>query len=101
MDSDALKKAGFVEDRAMKTSTEDAAEKNGLNVGGAYVVLGAWKRAQVTLLFEQNTAPEPVGTGLTATVTHPAVCIVSSPRGRVTCNAEDTELILNVVHDLE
>lgn len=100
MNSDALTSAGFAEDAELKTATEASAEKNGLSASGDYVVLSAWKKGLVTLLFEQNTAPEDLGSGLTATVTHPAVCIVSSPRGRIACNAGDTELILNVAEDL-
>lgn len=100
MDKAALEKAGFVADSELVDSHAQSADKRGMHKGGEYVVHGAWRRGAVALLFEQNTAAEPMEGGLTATVTHPAVCVVSSPYGRVACNAADTALILAIADDL-
>lgn len=101
MNVTALKKAGFVEDGDLKAAHEKAADKNNLSASGKYDVLGVLKRGLVTLMFEQNTASEPSSDGLTVSVSHPAVCVVSGPAGRVAVNAADTDLILSVAADLE
>jgi hypothetical protein len=100
MDNKALEKAGFKHDDELKSAHEEAADKNEMHKDGPYVVRGVWKKGLVTLLFEQNTAAEPMGGGMNAIIQHPAVCVVSSPKGRVACNADDTELILSLAADL-
>ena len=93
MDTAALQAAGFTRDEGASHAYADFASKNGLHSGGQYVVLGVWRRGGTTLLFEQNTTTEP-SNGLEITISHPPVCIVTTPSGRVACNAADIDLIL-------
>lgn len=98
MDFTAILDAGYIEDDAAKAAIEAATAH--MHQTGPYVVLGVYRKGAVTLQFEQNTAAETLGGGLIATITHPAVCVLSGPNGRVACDAADTELILAVASDL-
>lgn len=100
MDVKALEDSGFVHDDDMKSAHTDNATKNGMSDFGPYVVHGVWRKGLVTVLCEQNTAPEPMGGGMSAIISHPAVCVVSGPNGKAACNAEDTELILVLATEL-
>jgi hypothetical protein len=95
----ALTDAGFVNNADLQGKYEAKAERDNLSHNGDYVVLGTWTKGVVTLLFEQNTATEDIG-GLSAAITHPAVCVISSPTGRVACNATDVDLILAVADEI-
>lgn len=95
----ALGEAGFVRNAELKDAYTAKAVKENLSHNGDYVVQDVWTKGIVTLLFEQNTALETLG-GLSAAVLHPAVCIASSPTGKVACNAEDVGLILSVAAEL-
>lgn len=100
MDAAALKKAGFKHDDETKAAHEEHATTNDMHKDGPYVVHGVWKKGLVNLLFEQNTAAEPMGGGMSAVIQHPHVCIVSGPKGRVACNADDMDLILAMVSEV-
>lgn len=95
----ALLGAGFVRDMSLKQAYTARAHKENLSHNGNYLVQDVWTKGVVTLVFEQNTAMETIG-GLPAAVQHPAVCVASSPAGRVACNALDPELILSVAAEL-
>lgn len=102
MDVQIVEAAGFVAVPELTQSNQEAADANGMSHNGAYVVKGVWERGQVVLTVEQNTAREDENAdGSQITVTHPAVCVVSSPLGSVACNAADTELILALAQDHE
>jgi hypothetical protein len=100
MDIAALESAGFVHDDELKAAHEEHAERYEMHATGPYVIHGMWKKGLVTLLFEQNTASEPMGGGMSAVIQHPPVCIVSGPRGRLACTADDVELILSLVDEV-
>lgn len=95
MDLLPLIDAGFTHDEDMRASLETSAERQGMHNNGPYVVHGVLRRDAVVLKVEQNTATEG-----NLTITYPPVCVVSGPRGTVTCEATDTELILTLAHDL-
>lgn len=100
MNIDALKAAGFKDDAKLHAAHEEQATENKMHDGGPYVVHGVMKKGSVTVLFEQNTAPEEIGGGMKAVISHPAVCVVSGPNGRAACNPDDTELILHLAEQL-
>jgi hypothetical protein len=100
MDVDKLIAAGFTHDDDLKAAQEQFAVSTGMHTGGPYVVQGAWRRGLTTLLFEQNTAPEPSVSNRVVSISHPAVCIVTGPQGKAACDAEDIDLILWVADDL-
>lgn len=91
--------AGFERKTDLRDQFIAKAESRDLSHNGAYVVQDVWQKGLVTLLFEQNTATQTIN-GLTAAISHPAVCILSSPEGRVAVNANDADLILSVASDL-
>lgn len=94
-----LTNAGFKRSAELKAAYIAKAKKEDLSHNGTYTVQDVWTKGLVTLLFEQNTASEVIG-GLSAAITHPAVCIVFSPAGRAACNAHDVQLILSVAAEL-
>jgi hypothetical protein len=100
MDIKALEKAGFKHDDELKSAHEEQADKNSMHETGPYVVHGVWRKGLVSVLFEQNTAAEEMGGGMKAVIQHPAVCVVSGPKGRAACNPDDTELLLLLVEEL-
>lgn len=95
----ALTAAGFTHDDELKDAHVTRADENGMHDSGPYVVHGVWKRGEVTVLVEQNTAKEDIG-GMRAAVDHPAVCLITGPKGRIAANPEDVELVLAVAEDL-
>lgn len=100
MDQKQLLKAGFKHSDELRSAHQDAAAANNMSHNGQYDVNGVFTKGLVTLVFEQNTCPEPLEGGLDVTITHPPVCIVSGPKGKATCRADDTELILAVADSL-
>lgn len=100
MDMKALEAAGFQPDDELKAAHEEQAANDGMDESGPYVIHGAWRKGLVTVFVEQNTVAESLDGGIEATIQHPSVCVVSGPKGKVACNAEDTELILAIVSGL-
>jgi len=94
-----LANSGWDKNEIQLQQYQQQASNDGLSHNGAYVVLAVLTKGLVTIVFEQNTASENVG-GLDAAVTHPAVAVISSPKGKVACNPTDAELIVNVAADL-
>lgn len=92
----ALSAAGFAPDEAARAAYERFASGQGMNTGGPYTVLAVWRKGAVTLVFEQNTSIEPTTNGLTTSISHPPVCVVTTPAGSVSCNADDLTLILHL-----
>lgn len=99
MDIKTIEADGFKHDDEMKSAHVANAEKNKMSDSGPYVVDGVWRKGIVTLLFEQNTCPEHMGGGMSAIISHPAVCVVSGPNGKAACSADDTDLILSLANE--
>lgn len=81
---------------------EDAAEyfraishELGMQDNGPYEVLACWTRGQTVVLVEQNTAPDDLGGGMTAVITHPPVAVIEGPRGRVAASPLDVALVVD------
>ena len=66
---------------------------------GPYRLEYILQRGEVTVTIEQNTSKQLHG-GLEATVTYPSVAVVEGPKGRVACDPENTELILQMADEL-
>lgn len=95
----ALREAGLSPDAQAVDVARQNAEAQDLSRNGPYTVLGAWSAGDLLVVCEQNTSPDVLG-GLNATIQHPPVLVVSSPKGRVAVNPEDLELVRTVVADL-
>lgn len=100
MNITAVESAGFTHSDDLKAAHVEQADKNGMHETGPYVVQGVWQKGLVSILVEQNTAAEPMGGGMNAIIQHPAVAIVSGPKGKAACNPEDTELLLALADSL-
>lgn len=62
---------------AIKSNADDPETGEGsLSHNGEYKVEGAWKKGNVTVHLERNTAPEDQGDDMTAVVTHPPLLVV-------------------------
>lgn len=71
----------------------------GMNEGGTYDFGYELSRGKVTVLIEQNTSTTSAD-GLETMTKHPAVATVIGPRGRVTVNATETDLILAMADEV-
>lgn len=81
------------------TARQDERKALGMDQGGQYDLGYELIRGNVTVEFEQNVSTI-VGDGLETMTKHPAVASVIGPRGRSTCSATDTDLILSLADDL-
>lgn len=99
MDIEQIEAAGFAAAEDLQAAHEQTATDLGMHTGGQYVVQGVWRKGAVTILVEQNTGQESMG-GLAATVTYPPVCVITGPTGRVACNPDNTDLILQLASEL-
>lgn len=97
---EVLTKLGFKQDPASKKAAEDIAVAQKLSASGAYTIQDVLVRDDVIVTIEQNHSPEDYGNGMTALVSHPALAVMVSPRGRVAFNPQDTALAVNLVNDL-
>lgn len=96
---EALLSQGFTLDEASRSAAQQNADAQGMSVNGPYVVESVHVKGDVLVSVERNQSPEDLG-GYTALVTHPALAVVTSPKGRIACNPNDVELVLSVVGDL-
>lgn len=71
----------------------------GMNEGGTYDFGYELSRGSVSILIEQNTSTTAAD-GLETMTKHPAVATVIGPRGRVTVNATETDLILAMADEV-
>lgn len=95
----ALLAEGFVADETSRDAVQQNAEAQNMSLNGAYLVLNVYVRNDVLVTIEKNESPEDLG-GYTAIIQHPALAIVTSPKGRVAVNPTDVDLVLSVVSDL-
>lgn len=100
MQNVALELEGFVEDDTLASARAEKASQDNMHQTGPYVIHGVWRKGAVTLVFEQNTAAEEMGGGMSAVIQHPAVCVVSGPKGSAACNPADVKLILALAEEL-
>lgn len=91
---------GFAQDGEAANVARQNAEAQGLSHNGPYEVLGVWRRGEVMVLLEHNTAPD-VFNGLNALISHPPVAVLSGPKGRVAVNPDDLELVSTLVGTME
>lgn len=98
--ADTLKRLGFIEDERGRAAAETNAETAGVNDNGTYTVQAVYVRDNIVVTVEQNQAPEQLGDGMTAVVTHPPLAVIASPKGRVAFNPADTELAGSLVEQL-
>jgi hypothetical protein len=63
--------------------------------GGEYRLDYVLARDRVTVTVEQNTSTQEYG-GMQMQVRHPPVAIIDGPNGRVSCSAENAQLILQL-----
>lgn len=97
--TDKLVELGFTEDKDAHKAQEQNAAALGMSDNGDYTVHHVLTKDDVIVHVEQNVAPEDLG-GLTAVVTHPAVAVIASPKGRVAFNPEHTEIVEHLVNEL-
>lgn len=96
---DYLEKAGFVRDEDERDAHQSVADASNMDDGGPYFVRGKYKKGEVTLTFEINVSTMEQG-GMKSQITHPQVCVIESPKGRVACAASNTELQLQLAEEL-
>lgn len=94
-----LTELGFSNDPSDAAALESEKHESGANTGGAYSVIACMKKGDVTVHVEQNQASEDIG-GMSAVVTHPAVALIESPKGRCAFNPNDLELAKALVTEL-
>lgn len=90
---------GFQNDPADAAKFQSEQHAKGANNGGTYTVTDCFKKGNVVIHVEQNQASEDVS-GMTATVQHPAVAIIESPKGRCAFNPSDLVLAKALVAEL-
>jgi hypothetical protein len=100
--ADVLSSKGFAKDeKAAEVLHADANDPNtgegSLGHNGDYTVHEVWRKDGVTAVLEQNTAPEDLGGGMTALVTHPKVLIVEGPNGRCPVQLHDLDVLDDVL----
>lgn len=71
----------------------------GMDNGGTFDFGYELIRGNVTIMIEQNVSTI-IGDGLETMTKHPAVATVTGPRGRVTVNAAETDLILAMADEV-
>lgn len=71
----------------------------GMDNGGTFDFGYELVRGNTTVMIEQNISTI-VGDGLETMTKHPAVATVTGPRGRVTVNAAETDLILAMADEV-
>lgn len=88
---------------AKQADADDPATGDGsLSHNGKYEVLGFWSKGDVEVHLERNTAPEDVGDGMSAVVTHPPLLVVEKAGARlVAVSPRDPEALEAVLTDLE
>lgn len=96
---DYLEEAGFERVEDEREAHQSVADASGMNNGGPYFVRGKYKKGSVTITFEVNVSTVEQG-GMESAITHPQACIIESPKGRVACNAKDTDLQLKLAEEL-
>lgn len=90
--------ASFVQGYADDPNTDDGS----LSHNGEFKVLGAWKKGDVWLHLERNTAPEPGDDDMETVVTHPPVLVVCKGDKRIcVVRQRDPEALEAVLSDLE
>jgi hypothetical protein len=102
---DVLTGAGFTEDADMASKLQEWANhpetgEGSMSDNGAYEIQKAWTKGDATVVLEQNTAPDDLGDGMTAVVTHPPVLVVDSPKFRVSVRPSDTDALKDVLGHL-
>ena len=90
---------GFVQNKDLKEAYEEDGVRYNLSHNGPYTIFAVLTKGLFVLVFEQNTASQVID-GMTVSIQHPMVCIVSKGDTRVTCNALDLNLILSLVQDM-
>lgn len=96
---DYLTDAGFMRDEDAREAAQADSDDNGTSNGGEHFVRGVYKRDDVVITFEVNTDTLRQS-GTKAVITHPQVCIVEGPKGRVACSAADEGLQLRLAEEL-
>lgn len=71
----------------------------GMDNGGTFDVGYELRRDTVTVFYEQNISTI-IADGVETMTKHPAVATVAGPRGKVTCPADDTALILAMADEV-
>lgn len=94
-----LTNAGFTRDEDERSAHQNVADASNMDNGGPYFVRGTYKKGEVSLTFEVNVSTMEQG-GMKSQITHPQVCIVEGPGGRVACDAANTELQLQLAEEL-
>lgn len=79
---------GFKNDPADAAKFQAEQHGKGANTGGTYTVTDCLIKGNVVVHVEQNQATEDVS-GMTATVQHPAVAVITSPKGTCAFNPND------------
>jgi len=95
---EALTAQGFIDDAQAKQVAVDNAAAQGLSDNGEYTTHVVYTKGDVVVVVEQNEAPDEAGSEVI--IRHPAVAIITSPKGRVACNPKDVELVLAEVESL-
>lgn len=91
--------AGFKRDDKEREAHQSVADASDLDKGGPYFVQGVYKKGSVTIHFERNVSTLEQQ-GMETTTSHPQVCVISGPGGRVACSADDAELQLRVAEEV-
>lgn len=91
--TNVLTELGWTQDGQSKQVAEENAQATGLNNNGPYVVRDVWVKDDRMITVECNTAPEDLGGGMTAVITHPPVAVLAGPGMRVAFNPDDLELV--------
>jgi len=98
---EALTGLGFKPDEATQKYLEGLAEDAKMHDNGPYQVRAVYVKGDVTVTIEQNTAPDDLGDGMSAVVSHPPCGIIDGPNGyRVAFNPTDVNLFKTLVADL-
>lgn len=104
---DVLAELGFEKDGDLQLGLQSHADDPNTDGGsmshnGQYQVQGAWKKGDVVVHLERNTAPESQDeSDMSAIVTHPPVFVVSKGEQRlVTVMQRDPEALKAVLSDL-
>lgn len=100
LDLTPLLDAGFKKMTQKEWQTRvDEYKALGMDNGGTYDFGYELIRGRTTIMIEQNVSTI-VGDGLETMTKHPAVATVTGPRGRVTVNATETDLILAMADEV-
>ena len=100
LDLTPLTEAGFKKMTKVEWQARvDEYKALGMDQGGVFDFGYELVRGNTTIMIEQNISTI-IGDGLETMTKHPAVATVTGPRGRVTVNAAETDLILAMADEV-